>query len=177
MKVSSRRDVIRTTTTLGAGVWLAPAALLGGRVPTAAPGPDNLYARLLRTWCDRLLQLQIAAPGDPARDGALRCPACAFLHGRCADAVYPLLHLARSTGERRYVDAALRLQRWSDNVSEPDGAFRNDVEQGSWKGITVFAVIALAEALHHHGSLLDPRRPRALAGTARVGCALRRTAS
>src|SRR5262249_8415734 len=31
----------------------------------------------------------------------------------------------------------------------------NDVNLSSWKGITVFHAIALAEALHHHGSLLD----------------------
>ena len=122
----------------------------------AAATDSNLYARLLKDWCDRLLQLQISSPGDAARDGALRCPACSFLHGRCPDAVYPLLHMARASGDQRYLDAAVRLQRWSDTVSEPDGAFRNDVEPGTWKGITVFAVIALAEALHHHGELLDP---------------------
>ncbi len=142
-----RRDVVRMTGLAGAGLWL------GQGPPRTAP--RSAYATLLQTWCDRLLELQIAAPGDPTRDGALFCPACGFVHGRCADAAYPLLHLARATGEARYLDAAVRLQRWSENVSEPDGAFRNEIALGSWKGITVFAAIALAEALHHHGVLLD----------------------
>jgi hypothetical protein len=149
--MTSRRDVLRTTTAAGATLFLDPW-------PRATHAASlSLYSDLLRTWCDRLLELQIDAPQDPTRDGALRCPACDFLHGRCHDAAYPLLHLARVTGERRYLDAALRLQRWSDNVSDPDGAFRNELDAGSWRGITVFAVIALAEALHHHGAVLDPK--------------------
>jgi hypothetical protein len=148
----TRRDVLRAAATAGAAIWLCPLA--SGHV-SAATEP-SLYDRLLKDWCDRLLQLQVTAPRDASRDGLLSCPACAFVHGRCADAIHPLLHMARSTGDHRYVDAAVRLQRWSDNVSEPDGAFRNDVEPGTWKGITVFAAIALAEALHHHGELLDP---------------------
>ena len=145
----SRRDVLRLAASAsGAGLFAGPRR--------ARADGGGLYARLLADWCDRLLSLQVSAPGDPSRDGLLACPACSFVHGRCADAVYPLLRMARATGEARWVDAAVRLQRWSDNVSEPDGAFRNDVEPGSWKGITVFAVIALAEALHHHGDLLEP---------------------
>jgi hypothetical protein len=31
----------------------------------------------------------------------------------------------------------------------------NDVNLSSWKGITVFHAVALAEALHHHGTVLD----------------------
>jgi hypothetical protein len=147
----TRRDVLRLAAA-GAGLCAGPRRALGDGARTGG----GLYGRLLGEWCGRLLRLQIAAPGDAARDGALRCPACSFLHGRCADAVYPLLHMARTSGEARYLDAAVRLQRWSDTVSEPDGAFRNDVEPGSWKGITVFAVIALAEAIHHHGELLEP---------------------
>ena len=149
--MASRRDVLRTTTAAGA------ASLLGPWPRATHAASVSLYSDLLRTWCDRLLELQIDAPQDPTRDGALRCPACSFLHGRCHDAAYPLLHLAHVTGERRYLDAAVRLQRWSDNVSDPDGAFRNELAAGSWRGITVFAVIALAEALHHHGAVLDPR--------------------
>jgi hypothetical protein len=150
---------LRAAATAGAGLYLGrrPARA----EPQAVPAHSHLYTRLLKEWCDRLLQLQVSSRGDASLDGALRCPACAFLHGRCADAVYPLLHLARTTGDQRYLDAAVRLQRWSDTVSEPDGAFRNDVEPGTWKGITVFAAIALAEALHHHGELLDaPVRAR-----------------
>ena len=66
-----------------------------------------------------------------------------------------MMHMARATGDAKYLDAAVKLQAWSDNVTLPTGEFTNDLDPGSWKGITVFAAIALADALHHHGELLD----------------------
>jgi hypothetical protein len=115
----------------------------------------NLYAQLLETWCDGLLAHQSTNP-DPALRGALLCPACAIIHGRCADAVYPLLRVAHTTGKAKYLEAALLVHEWSEQqVSRADGSWINDVTLSSWKGITVFHSIALAEALHHHGSILD----------------------
>jgi hypothetical protein len=40
-------------------------------------------------------------------------------------------------------------------VSRSDGSWINDVNLSSWQGITVFHAISLAEALHHHGTILD----------------------
>ena len=94
--------------------------------------------------------------GDRALQGGLLCPACGLIHGRCGDAVYPLLRVARSTGDARFVRAALLVHDWSERqVSRSDGSWVNDVTLSSWQGITVFHAIALAEALHHHGELLD----------------------
>jgi hypothetical protein len=116
----------------------------------------NLYSELLKTWCDGLLARQVPPIHDPALRGGLLCPACALIHGRCGDAVYPLLRIARTTGESKYIQAAILVHEWSErHVSRPDGSWVNDVTLSSWKGITVFHAIALAEALHHHGSLLD----------------------
>ena len=53
----------------------------------------------LKTWCDGLLARQVTEMRDPAFYGGLLCPSCAFIHGRCGDAVYPLLRMAHSTGE------------------------------------------------------------------------------
>lgn len=50
----------------------------------------QLYLTLLKTWCDGLIDHQIVAMRDPAFYGGLLCPACAHIHGRCGDAVYPL---------------------------------------------------------------------------------------
>jgi hypothetical protein len=62
------------------------------------------------------------------------------------------------------VEAALRVMQWTKNVESPDGAWTNDTHKNSWKGITVFAAIAQAEALHHHGQLIEaPVRARWLA--------------
>lgn len=116
----------------------------------------NLYSELLKTWCDGLLARQVTAIRDPALYGGMLCPACALIHGRCGDAVYPLLRMARTTGDSKYIQAAILVHEWSEQqVSRPDGSWVNDVTLSSWKGITVFHAIALAEALHHHGSLLD----------------------
>lgn len=116
----------------------------------------NLYSNLLQTWCDGLLAHQLPAAHGPALHGGLLCPACALVHGRCGDAVYPLLRMARSTGDSKYLRAAMLVYDWSERqVSRPDGSWVNDVTLSSWQGITVFRAIALAEALHHHGSLLD----------------------
>src|SRR5438045_394405 len=116
----------------------------------------NLYAQLLQTWCDGLIARQLTTTREPAVYGGMLCPACTLIHGRCGDAVYPLLRMAHSTGNSKYMQAALLVHEWSEQqVSRPDGSWVNDVNLSSWKGITVFHTIALAEALHHHGSLLD----------------------
>jgi hypothetical protein len=122
----------------------------------SAAASGNLYAELLRTWCDGLLAHQVTAIKDPALHGGLLCPACGMIHGRCGDAVYPLLCMAHRTGEAKYLQGALLVHAWSERqVSRADGSWVNDVTLSSWKGITVFHAITLAEALEHHGAVLD----------------------
>jgi hypothetical protein len=117
---------------------------------------NNLYSQLLQTWCDGLVSHQVSAIRDPALHGGFLCPSCAMIHGRCGDAVYPLLRMAQTTGESKYLQSAILVHEWSEQqVSRADGSWINDVILSSWKGITVFHAIALAEALHHHGSILD----------------------
>jgi len=63
----SRRDVLRLAAA-GAGLCVGP---LRARGDAAAVGTgDGLYGRLLADWCQRLLELQVEAPGDASRDGA-----------------------------------------------------------------------------------------------------------
>ncbi len=114
-----------------------------------------LIQSLLADWCDGLLRHQVYAPGDADQHGGLLCPDCGFIHGRCGDALYPFLARARETGDDKWVAAAVAVQKWSDVVSRDDGSFVNDVIGNTWNGITVFGAIALAEALHLHGDLLD----------------------
>lgn len=114
----------------------------------------ELYARLLKEWCDALVSLQITSIKARGIYGGIICPVCSVIHGRCGDAVYPLMHMAHTTGEKRYLDAAVKLQSWSDHVSLPDGSWVNEPWDHGWKGITVFGTIALGEALHHHSDLL-----------------------
>jgi hypothetical protein len=124
--------------------------------PPVTPVGNSRYAEVLKTWCDGLLEHQVTAIQDDALRGALLCPACTLIHGRCGDALYPLLCVAHTTGDAKYLRAALAVYSWTERqVSRADGSWVNDVTLSSWKGITVFHAIALAEALHHHGSLFD----------------------
>ena len=42
---------------------------------------------LLQAWCDELIHLHISMPGNTDFDGAILCPACKVIHGRCHDAM------------------------------------------------------------------------------------------
>ena len=104
---------------------------------------------LLKQWCDALLACRVELP-HPRLHGALLCPACQVVHGRCGELVYPLLCLADHTGEPKYLDAARGLFAWSESLVCDDGSIYND-GQSAWRGITVFAALSLREALHRHG--------------------------
>jgi hypothetical protein len=136
---------------------LASAAATFRNPPSEAQNSEEqLYSDLLATWCDGMLARQITAMKAQAFYGGLLCQSCALIHGRCGDALYPLLRMAHSTGEAKYVNAALLVHEWSEAmVSRPDGSWVNDVTLSTWQGITVFHAISLAEALKHHGEVLD----------------------
>ena len=152
----SRRDFLHATAlgclalTLPTGCSNLPRATIGG-----SESYEKLSRDLLRDWCDGMLVLQINNPANPTEHGALSCPACGIIHGRCLDAVYPFLHQAKVTGERKYLDAGIAVFEWGKNVSHEDGSWTVVADLKSWRGITVFGAIALAETLHHHGDLLD----------------------
>jgi hypothetical protein len=161
----TRRQMLQLSTAgaTALGAKLAFPNLLSAEQPQQSAPPshpakpdNNLYAQLLESWCDGLIAHQETTIHDPALRGALLCPACAIIHGRCGDAVYPLLRVAHTTGKAKYLESALLVHEWSEQqVSRADGSWINDVTLSSWQGITVFHAIALAEALHHHGAILD----------------------
>jgi len=111
---------------------------------------------LLTDWCDGMIRNQIIDPGNPKLHGALGCPSCDHIHGRCMDAVYPFLYMADETGDKKYLDAAILVMEWAENnVSQADGSWTVIPNPKSWKGISVFGAIALGEALHYHGHVLS----------------------
>jgi hypothetical protein len=147
----SRRGVLGVSTAAVLAPSLAEAA-------TKTPIRADLqpYETLLKTWCDGLVRWQVTGLEGEGANGGFLCPGCGMIHGRVADTVYPLLRMARTSGDARYVRAAKAAQAWSEhNVSRPDGSWVNDVFLNDWKGITVFRAIALSETLLHHGDLLD----------------------
>ncbi len=127
------------------------------------PG-DDLYSlsnTLTATWASTLLALQ-EKDTQSADYGGIRCPSYHNIHGRVGDTIYPFMHMARRTGDSRYLDAAALLFRWMEaNVSQPDGSWLNE-KKDSWKGTTVFTVIALCDALQYHGDLMDASFKNAL---------------
>jgi hypothetical protein len=161
----TRRELLRLSAAgaAGLGVGLAlPTPISAARElqapasPHASSNRERQWSELLQTWCDGLLAHQMTASRDKTFQGGFLCPACELIHGRCGDAVYPLLRMAHSTGEEKYLHAALLVHDWSERqVSRSDGSWVNDVNLSTWQGITVFHAIALAEAIHHHGELLD----------------------
>ncbi len=114
----------------------------------------NTVYNLMKTWCDTLLESQLDI-NNPLLDGALLCPACAVVHGRCADMVLPLVLLYKQTGDDKYLTAAKRLIDWTErNTLAPNGAYRNDLAN-RWYGTNMFFNLSLGETLHRFGDILD----------------------
>jgi hypothetical protein len=119
---------------------------------------EHLSENLLQTWCNTLLKHQVTHFDSSGLKGGLLSPAYARIEGRCAETVYPFLYLADKNNDDRYLDASIQLLNWAENnVIFPDGSWVNEVSISDWRGVTVNAVIALAEALLRHGHLLDKK--------------------
>ena len=153
----NRRDFLGIATLAGIAACTMPACR-SAHVAHSHSSSDwgRLCRDLLKDWCDGMMRVQINDPSDPSRHGALGCPACGHIHGRCMDAVYPFFRMADASGERKYLEAGIAVFQWAENnVSQPDGSWTVIQDPKSWRGITVFGAIALAEALKHHGELLN----------------------
>ncbi|VGO13127.1 hypothetical protein PDESU_01681 [Pontiella desulfatans] len=153
-----RKSFIYSMSLGSAGLAFAMSGCKSVSAVGSADDFDALTYNLLKDWCDGMMANQINAPSDPKTHGMLTCPACAergVVHARCHDAVYPFMHMAHATGEQKYLDAAINVMAWSKNVTGDDGRWTNDLPPKSWHGTTIFGAIALAEAIHYHGVILD----------------------
>lgn len=153
-----RRTFI-SNVSLGGLIISTPFYSLLGGCKSLESNPDlfhELTRSLLADWCDGMLKQQIMKPEDLKEHGALGCPSCSFIHGRCMDAVYPFMYMADITGNKKYLEAAILVMNWAENnVSQIDGSWTVIPDPKSWRGITVFGAIALGEALHYHGHILE----------------------
>lgn len=144
---------------LGGLIFLTPfASSLAncGETETQLNDFQLMVRDLLTDWCNGMIKNQIIEPGNPKRHGALSCPSCDHIHGRCMDAIYPLLYMADETGDEKYLNAGILVMKWAENnVSQKDGSWTVIPNPKSWKGISVFGAIALGEALYYHGHVLD----------------------
>lgn len=160
--MQNRRTFIESLSLSSAGLALTTSGILTHSLIQAADGTeatssnfDTLCENLLADWVDGMLAHQINEPNNATHDGALACPSCEHIHGRCWEAVYPFLRMAKVTGEEKYLAAGIKLFDWSKNVSGSDGRWTNDLNPASWHGTSIFGAIALAEAIHYHGDLLS----------------------
>ncbi|MGB5419967.1 hypothetical protein [Algibacter sp.] len=159
-----RRNFIQLSTLAGVGLSLPMAGLLNAceSHPEHSFEFKNLISELLKDWCDGMIKVQINNPSNLEEHGALGCPSCEHIHGRCMDAVYPFLYMANISGDKKYIEAAKLVMIWAENnVSQNNGAWTVIKNPKSWKGITIFGAIALAEALHYHGHVLDEETRKA----------------
>ncbi len=115
----------------------------------------ELCENLLRTWSLSLINLQICSTGNSRVDGAIMCPACGKIHGRCIESMYPFLSMSKLTGDMYWIDAAERLFQWSENtVSLPNGGYLNDIDS-DWKGISIFIAIMFLDCLENHSDIIS----------------------
>ena len=159
-----RRNFIQLSTIAGVGLSFPMTGFLNAcsNHPEHSLEFKNLIKGLLKDWSDGMLKVQINNPSNLEEHGALGCPSCAHIHGRCMDAVYPFLYMADITGEKKYIEGAKLVMTWAENnVSQEDGSWTVIKNPKSWKGITVFGAIALAEALYYHGHVLDEETRKA----------------
>lgn len=161
-----RKEFIQLSTLGSVGVSLPISTLLNSCAEKTAPTHSlefkNLTINLLKDWCDGMISVQINNPSNLEEHGALGCPSCSHIHGRCMDAVYPFLYMADVTGDKKYLNAAILVMDWAENnVSQENGSWTVIPNPKSWKGITIFGAIALAEALYYHGHVLDEERRNA----------------
>ena len=70
---------------------------------------------LLKTWCDKMVELQITEHKHKGLYGGILCEACGLIHGRCADAIYPMITMYSKTKDEKYLKCAENLFYWQKN--------------------------------------------------------------
>ncbi len=126
---------------------------------------ENLYRKLLREYCDALISVQDKGT-DPAFKGGIYCRSCKMIHGRCPDAVYGFVVMAKISGEEKYLQAAKDVFAYGENMLCTDGGLYNDA-QAAWRYTTTFHQIAVIEALRAGKGLLDKATTKAFEKRAR----------
>ncbi len=150
----TRKDFLRTVAVGAAGLYM-PAHLDAHWQP-----PNELYhlsSSLLDEWSAAVLRLQVTDKLNADQYGGIVSPDTGKVPGRCGDSIYPFFCMAQQTGHQQYIDAAQRVYQWMEtHVSDTDGAWLNEPQKNSWKGITVFTTIAICETLQNHHKIIPP---------------------
>lgn len=150
----TRKSFLKTIAVGGAGLYI-PRYLQANWQP-----PNELYrlsGSLLAEWSAAILKLQVTDKSNADQYGGIISPDTGKVPGRCGDSIYPFFCMAQQTGQQKYIDAAQLVYQWMEtHVSDTDGAWLNEPQKNSWKGITVFTTIAICETLKHHRQVIPP---------------------
>ena len=131
-------------------VELGPLASGFARLTPSASA--DIAEALLTRWCDAMVAHQLDFPCDNGLDGGMVCSACARLHGRIGDAVYPLVVQWSRSGDAKYLTAARKAIDWCEaNMLCSGGEYQNDL-MSPWTYITVFSHIAIGRTLRQFGN-------------------------
>ena len=115
---------------------------------------NELCVELLKTWCDKLVELQITEKKGKGLFGGILCEACGYIHGRCADAIYPMITMYNKTGDTKYLICAENLYTWQiNNVRKSNGLNINDTFN-MWIGVSEFYQLLLGETLYEFKDIL-----------------------
>lgn len=123
--------------------------LTGGVSSTvlAQPVPlKNEYGKTLVQLTGVLLQHQLKEKVTTGF-GALKCDYDSVLHTRASEAVYPFAVSYKITGERKYLEAAIRTGNWLIKQQEQNGSWKETPEE--WTGTTTDQVLMLMMAWNH----------------------------
>lgn len=104
------------------------------------------YAATLVQLADVLLDHQLKHVKS-ADFGALKCDYDQVLHTRASEAVYPFAMAYKITGNRKYLDAAIRTGNWLIKQQEQNGSWKETPEE--WTGTTTDQVLMLMLAMDH----------------------------
>ena len=136
------------------GVKLCVAVVLAFASGILQASGNEQGETLLQRWCDGLVFHQLSFPDDGGLDGAMVCSACAYLHGRIGDTVYPFVVQWDRTRDAKYLAAARKAIGWCEtNTLCSDGSYMNDLKT-PWNYITVFSQIAIGKTLREFGPKL-----------------------
>ena len=155
-----RRTFLKNTAVATSSLLLLPGAMGCMRTPSHTADRARMVAlteKLLEQWCRGLVAHQTYTPDNLITHGGIFSPGDDAYLGRSADSIFPLLWMAKHTGDPKYVDAAKLVYDWEQNNcwhEELGCWFNNPNMPDSWKGITVFAAMTKYEAITYYPELL-----------------------
>jgi len=101
----------------------------------------NECFKTLEVLSNTLLKLQTNEIAD-SNYGGLICPETKLYHSRAAEGVYPLAVMFKYTGEKKYLEASIKLGNWLINQQEAGGEWLET--PWTWTGTTADQLLMMS---------------------------------